>query len=71
VLESCSNPQRTWQVLKSAMKKVLVVGFSFFVSDIISGVGLWPFWLRLPGPGPHQVFIGNLSRIRAFWPFDF
>jgi len=27
--------------------------FSFFVSDLISGVDIWPFWLRLPGPG-HQ-----------------
>ena len=21
------------------------------MSDVISGVGFWPFWLRLPGPG--------------------
>jgi len=39
------------------------VGFSFFVSDVISVVG---FWLMLPGLGPNcwmevfaQVFIGN------------
>jgi len=24
----------------------------FFVGDVISGMGFWPFWLRLPGPGP-------------------
>jgi len=28
----------------------LVLGFRFFVGDL-SGVGFWPFWLRLPGPG--------------------
>jgi len=29
------------------MKKSL--GFAFFVSDVISGIGFWPFWLKLPG----------------------
>jgi len=28
--------------------------FCFFVSDIISGVGLGRFWLRLSSPGPQQ-----------------
>jgi len=38
VLESCSNFQKTWQVIKSAIKKIfLLLGFSFFVSDVISG----------------------------------
>jgi len=31
--------------------------FLFFVGDVISGVGFWPFWLRLPGPG-HQSLDG-------------
>jgi len=30
------------------MKKVF-----FFVCDVISVVGFWPFYLRLPGPGPN------------------
>jgi len=42
-LESCSNPQKTWQVFESAMKKNWGFGFHFFVSDIISKVGFWPF----------------------------
>jgi len=25
------------------------------VSDVISGVGFRPFWLRLPGPGPKPL----------------
>ena len=36
------------------------------MGDIVSGTGFWPFWLRLPGPGPTarwkyfaQVFIGT------------
>jgi len=28
-------------------------GLSFFVSDVISEVGFWPFWLILPGLGPN------------------
>ena len=27
---------------------------SFFVSDITSEVGFWPFWLMLPGLGPNR-----------------
>jgi len=39
VLESCSNPQKTQQVFESAMKQIfLVLGFRFFVSDVINGV---------------------------------
>jgi len=56
LLESCSKPQ-----IKSAMKKIF--GFMCFVSDVISQVGLWPFWLRLPGPGPSykmEVFCSRL-----------
>jgi len=26
--------------------------FHFFVSDVLSGVGFWPFWLRSPGLKP-------------------
>jgi len=34
---------------------ILVLGFTFFVSDIISEVGFWLFWLRLTGPaGPNR-----------------
>jgi len=31
----------------------LVFGSSFFVSDVTSEVGFWPFWLMLPGVGPN------------------
>jgi len=42
--ESCSNPQKTLEVFEPAMKKnSLVLGFVFFVSDVISNVGFWPF----------------------------
>jgi len=34
----------------SAIKKILVF---FFLSDIISEVGFWPFWLMLPSLGPN------------------
>jgi len=47
------------------MKKIFL-GFGFSVSDIISEVGLWPFWLMLPCLGSNgyskffaEVFIGN------------
>jgi len=30
------------------------LGFKFFVSDIISGVGFRLLWLRLPDPGPNH-----------------
>jgi len=30
------------------------------LSDIISGEGFWPFWLRLPGPGP-KLLVGSIS----------
>jgi len=46
----CSNPQKTQQVVEIAMKKKFV----FFVSDVISEVGFWPFWLMLPGLGPNR-----------------
>jgi len=37
-LENCSNPQKTQQVFKSTMKTNFgVLGFRFFVSDIILG----------------------------------
>jgi len=51
LLESCSNPQKTQQVFESALKNNL----GFLVSDIISGVDFWLFWLRLPGPGPKPL----------------
>jgi len=55
VLASCSNPQKTWQVFESAMKK----NWGFFVSDVISEVGFWPFWLCYLAYGPtarHKYF---------------
>jgi len=34
----------------------------FFVGDVISSVGFWPFWLRLPAPGPnHQMEVFHSS----------
>jgi len=39
VLESCSNPQKIGQAFVSAIKKKFGV-FSFFESNVISGVGL-------------------------------
>jgi len=52
MLESCSSPQKTWQVLESAMKKIsLVLGFGFFVSDVISGIVLGLF-------GPLHLALG-------------
>jgi len=41
-------------VFEFAMTKNLVLGLDFFVSDVISGVGFWQFWLRLPGLGPNR-----------------
>jgi len=48
------------------MKTIFCFGFRFFVSDIISEVGFWPFWLMLPAQGPTtgrkyfaEVFIGS------------
>ena len=35
-------------------KNFLVVGFRFFVSDVISEIDFWPFWLMLPGLGPNH-----------------
>jgi len=49
-LESCSNPQKTQQVFKSAMKKRFF-DFGFFVSDITSGVVLGLF-------GPLHLVLG-------------
>jgi len=30
------------------------MGSGFFVSDVMSEVGFWPFWLMLPGLGPNR-----------------
>jgi len=54
VLKSCSNSQKTLQVLVCNKKKFLVLGF--FVGDIISGIGLGIF-----GRG-HQVLGPNCKR---------
>jgi len=58
-------------------KKMFGFGFRFFVDDIISGVGFWPFWLRLQYLAPSggwkcfaQVFIQNLAKICVLWAFD-
>jgi len=29
-------------------KNILVLDFGVFMGDAISGVGFWPFWLRVP-----------------------
>jgi len=51
-VESCSNLQKIWQVFPFAMKQTfLVLGFRFFVSDIISGVVLGLF-------GPLHLALG-------------
>jgi len=51
-LESYSNPRNIWQVFKPTIKKEFF-GLGFIMSDVISGIGFWPFWLRLPGLGPY------------------
>jgi len=28
------------------------LGFKIFVGEVLSGVGFWPFWIRLFGLGP-------------------
>jgi len=40
-------------------------GFRFFVSNVISGVGFWPFCLRLPGLGPNSR--GEDFRSSFYW----
>jgi len=47
-------------------KNILVLRFGYFVGNVISGIGFWPFWLMSPDPGPTarwkyftQVFIEN------------
>jgi len=49
-LESCSNPQKIWQVSVCNEKKFLVSGF--FVSDVISSVVLDLF-------GPLHLALGR------------
>jgi len=66
-VESCSKSQKIQQVFYSALKKFFLVGVCrVFLSDIVSEVGFWPFWLMLPGLGPTArpkyftlVFIAN------------
>jgi len=29
--------------------------FGFSGGNVIIGVGFWPFWHRLPGPGPQPL----------------
>jgi len=45
-LESCWNPQKLQQFFWFALKNIVFCG-----SDVTSGVGFRPFWLRLPGSG--------------------
>jgi len=73
VPKSYSSAQKMQQVFLIAMKKIRKFWISFFVGDIISGVGFWPFCLRLPGRTPTarwnfliQIFVGNWARIRIF-----
>jgi len=58
VLESYSNPQKL-QVFELAMKKI--EGFGFFVSDVISGVALWPFCLGLPSPYDDPTYVTHMQ----------
>jgi len=45
-----------WQLFESALKQNFWFGFSFFfVNDVISRVGIWPFGRRLPDPGPKPL----------------
>jgi len=39
--------------LQVGNEKKFLVSF-FFVSDVQSGVGFWPFWMRLPGRQPNR-----------------
>jgi len=43
----------------SCTEKIFGFVFRVFVSDVISGVGFWPVWLRF-GPGPKPLD-GNIS----------
>jgi len=36
------------------MKKILILVL-FFVGNVRSGIGFWPFWVRLLGPGPQPL----------------
>jgi len=40
---------------------------SFFVGDIVSGVGFWLFWLWLPGPGPNGLISGSQPEFPDTW----
>jgi len=42
-------------------KKILDMGLVFFVGSIRSGVCFWPFWFRLPGPRPMEVFRSSFN----------
>jgi len=56
VLESCSNPQKNSASLRvRSEKKFLVLGFGFFVSDVITGVVLGIF-------GPLNLAMAETAR---------
>ena len=56
MLEGCPDPPNTRQLFESStIKTIFGFRFRFFVSDIIRGVGFWPFWLGLPGTGPKPL----------------
>ena len=55
MLESCSNPQRLGKSLSLHWKKIIGYGFHVFVSDVITKVDLWSFWIRLAGPEPIRL----------------
>ena len=53
-LESCSNPLRIQQVLKSNSKKqIFRLGLSFSGGSVTSRGDFELFWPSLPGPGRH------------------
>jgi len=31
-----------------------MIEFCFFMDDVISGVGFWQFWFKLPDPGTNR-----------------
>jgi len=59
-LENYSNPQKTWQACNE--KNSFILGFGFFVSDVISGVHLDLFGpLHLALGTNHEMVVFRLS----------
>jgi len=54
VLESYPNTEDSDSLPVGSEKNFLVLGFRIFVGGVTSGVGFWPFSLRLSGPGSNR-----------------